>query len=148
MADVAFHFNVPERYLYACRWVRKAVREANKVIVLGESDSLTRFDQLLWTFDPMSFIPHIRVLALEEMDDEALLLNPVILLEQLPTQQPAALASARILNFSPAVAEPVLQYGQITEIVSSESDDRLQARTRWQAYKNAGCTLIQHNYQS
>ena len=60
MPAVAFHFNVPERRGYVCRLLRKAWRSGARVVVTGEAAMLAEVDRLLWTFEPLEFVPHWR----------------------------------------------------------------------------------------
>jgi DNA polymerase-3 subunit chi len=62
VTEVQFHFNVPDRLLYACRLLRKALRSGvSGVAVNGPGQPLAALDRMLWTFDPQEFIPHILV---------------------------------------------------------------------------------------
>src|SRR2546430_15615154 len=64
MTEVQFHFNVPDRLLYACRLLRKALRSgASGVAVTAPAPTLATLDRLLWTFDPQEFIPHVLLRA-------------------------------------------------------------------------------------
>ena len=58
MTEVSFHTGVPDVLGYACRLVRKAVRKGSRVVVCAPIETLRRFDQALWAFDPLDFIAH------------------------------------------------------------------------------------------
>ena len=59
MTEVTFHFNVPDRSGYACRLLRKATRSGAQVVVTAAAGELAGLDRLLWTFDPIEFLPHV-----------------------------------------------------------------------------------------
>ena len=43
MTEVAFHFNAPDKWAYACRLLRKAVAAGAKVVVLAEPADLEQW---------------------------------------------------------------------------------------------------------
>ena len=47
---VAFHFNAPNKLVYACKLVRKLQRMSMPLVVLGEQVTLDALDKSLWTF--------------------------------------------------------------------------------------------------
>lgn len=54
---IDFHFNVPNRVLYACRVVRKALANDMTVAVWTRDErKLDFFSRQLWSFDPTGFI--------------------------------------------------------------------------------------------
>ncbi|HEY3597538.1 MAG TPA: DNA polymerase III subunit chi, partial [Paraburkholderia sp.] len=58
MTRIDFHSNVGDALLYACRLVRKAYQASQPLIVLAEPPRLRAFDEQLWTFAPLEFVPH------------------------------------------------------------------------------------------
>ena len=65
MTEIAFHVNVPDRLAYACRLLRKAVRQGARVAVTAPPATLRGLDRALWTFEPTEFVPHaLRIVAL------------------------------------------------------------------------------------
>ena len=59
MTEITFHFNVPDRAGYACRLLRKATRSGARLVVTAPAAELAGLDRLLWTFDPIEFLPHV-----------------------------------------------------------------------------------------
>ena len=57
MTRIDFHSNVGDSIAYACRLVRKAYLSGQPLIVLAEPERLKRFDEQLWTFKPLEFVP-------------------------------------------------------------------------------------------
>ncbi|HTJ95344.1 MAG TPA: DNA polymerase III subunit chi, partial [Pararobbsia sp.] len=58
MTRVDFHTNVADKLGYACRLARKAYLAGQPVVVLGEPAVLKAFDERLWSFSPLEFVPH------------------------------------------------------------------------------------------
>ncbi|MGF6305721.1 hypothetical protein OKW42_009074 [Paraburkholderia sp. WC7.3d] len=58
MTRIDFHSNVGDSLLYACRLARKAYLAGQPLVVLAESARLLAFDEMLWTFSPLDFVPH------------------------------------------------------------------------------------------
>ena len=61
MTEITFHFNVRDRAAYACRLLRKASRRHARIAVTADEEMLSMLDRQLWEFEPVEFIPHIRV---------------------------------------------------------------------------------------
>ena len=140
MPEVAFHFNAPQALTYACRWVRKALRESMRVVVIADDATLRQFDQALWTFDAMSFVPHVRAVGAADVPARAAH-TPVQLLGTLAGVEPNG---AVVLNLGANVPQGVESFARVVEVVSQQEADRALARTRWQVYKGMGCALVRH----
>lgn len=77
MTEVDFHFNVPDKLIYACRFLRKAIHRGVPVVVTAPTDVLKQLDVLLWTFSVHEFVPH--ALATDEAHVKSA--SPVLLCE-------------------------------------------------------------------
>jgi DNA polymerase-3 subunit chi len=137
MTEVQFHFNVPDRLVYACRLLRKALRSgARGISVTGPAPTLSRLDRTLWTFDPQEFIPHL-LLREGEAVAPRLQGTPIWLVERAELG-----AHHRVLVH--LGEEPALgfeSFERLIEIVSTDADERNQARERWKHYAARGYTL-------
>jgi len=137
MTEVAFHFNVPDKWGYACRLVRKAVGRGVPVAVTGEADVLQRFDQELWRFSAVDFVPHC------SSTDEAAMVDasPVVLC--------ASPDDARhrqvLLNLGSAVPAGFDHFDRLIEIVGSDAQDRAASRQRWKLYAQRGHAIVRHD---
>ena len=137
---VEFHTQAPDKLLYACRLLRKAAASGTRVQVPADEDTLRQFDQLLWTFSNIDFVPH----CLQDAPAQMLENSPILL-----TPQPQADATrAILLNLGSGVAEGFEQFDRIIEIVCEDGDDKLQARNRWKRYAGAGCDMSSRNLQT
>lgn len=139
MPAVAFHFNVPERRGYVCRLLRKAWRSGARVVVTGEAAMLAEVDRLLWTFEPLEFVPHWRGAGVDAVP-ERLRETPVLLLEQ----HSPALGHDVLVNLGHELPPDWQQYRRVIEVVSRDEFDRDRARARWRHYGAAGAAIEKH----
>ena len=138
MTDVDFHFNVPDKLIYACRFLRKATHRGVPVVVTAPADVLKQLDVLLWTFSAHEFVPH--ALVTDEAHVKAA--SPVLLCES------ATEATHRqvLLNLGDQVPTGFEQFERVIEIVSEvDMSDRQFARGRWKHYANTGLKLTRHD---
>jgi DNA polymerase III subunit chi len=137
MTEVQFHFNVPDRLLYACRLLRKALRSgASGVAVTAPVATLARLDKTLWTFDPQEFIPHL-LLRRGDAVAPRLARTPIWLVEHAEqgVQHPVLVH----LGDEPAVSFE--SFRRLIEIVSTDGEEREAARRRWKHYAGRGYEL-------
>ena len=139
MTEVAFHFNVPDRFGYACRLLRKAARSGASVVVTGPAADLAEVDRALWAFDPVEFLPHAMLLPGEAPLSRALA-APVWLLEDARQDY----RNDVLVNLGAEPPEGFDRYARLIEIVSAEGADRASARLRWRHYQARGCAIQQH----
>lgn len=140
MTEITFHFNVPDRLLYSCRLLRKALRAGTPgVTVTGPSAVLGRLNRMLWTFEPQEFLPHL-LLGAEEVPPARLARTPVWLVERAE-----AAAQHPVLVY--LGDEPVAgfeSYARLIEVVSSDAGEREAARRRWKHYVARGYAVRGH----
>ena len=134
MTEVQFHFNVPDRLVYACRLLRKALRSGSSgVAVSAPAATLAQLDRTLWTFEPGEFIPHIVVRGAEG-PPARLQRTPIWLVEQ--AQQAAH--HPVLVHLGDEPADGFESFRRLIEIVSSDPEDREAARRRWKHYAARG----------
>jgi DNA polymerase III subunit chi len=140
MTRVSFHFNVPHRTDYLCRFLRKATRQGAKVVVAGPPPALAHIDKALWTFDPLEFLPHL-LLKPGQIVPQRQANTPVWLLEH------TADAPLRdvLVNLNSDVTAGFETFARVIEIVSTDEADRQAARQRWKHY--AACGLAIEKYE-
>ena len=138
MTEVAFHFNVPDKLAYACRLLRKASGGGAKVVVTGDPALLRSLDTELWTFSALEFIPHCHA---GHADAQVLAASPVVLADA-----PRGVPHHEVLvNLGGPVPEGFERFERLIELVSLETDDRLQARARWKHYSDRGYAIVRHD---
>jgi len=140
MTEVAFHFNAVDKLAYACRLLRKACASTARVIVTGDAEQMKLLDAQLWTFDPMSFVPH----CLSDASPETLALTPVILTTDgnLPTSVPH---HEVMINLGQSLIKGFETFERVIEVVCLDEQDKALARQRWKHYSERGYPLVRHD---
>jgi DNA polymerase III subunit chi len=135
MTRIDFHTNVGDSLLYACRLARKAYQAGQPIVVLAEPARLRAFDERLWTFSPLDFIPHC-------MADNALANDtPVVLtsdLERAPHHQ-------ILLNLGATVPAQFARFERLLEVIGNAQDELVAGRERYRFYRDRGYAL--NNYK-
>lgn len=137
MTEVAFHFNVPDKTLYLCRLLRKAVGQGARVAVTGGESALSELDQALWSFSPVDFVPHCTAQSDAAVRDA----SPVVL-------GVAAQASPHhdvLLNLGEQVPAGFERFSRVIEVVGNADDERAQSRLRWKYYQERGYAITRHD---
>lgn len=136
---MSFHFNVADRAEYACRLLRKAVRKGARVTVAGAPADLNHLDRMLWSFDPLEFVPHVMLRRGEA---------PVPRLRTTPVWLVADVAEAGhhdvLLNLFDDAPPGFESFARVIEIVTADDQDRQAARLRWKHYAARGYPIERH----
>jgi DNA polymerase-3 subunit chi len=132
---VDFHTNVGDALLYACRLARKAYQAGQPLVVVGDPGRLRLFDERLWTFSPLDFLPHC-------MADSALAARTPIVLT---TDLAHAPHHQILLNLAPAVPTQFARFERLLEIVGNSDDELAAGRERYRFYRDRGYPL--NNYK-
>lgn len=137
MQVVEFHTGLADPLAFACRLLRKAQRQGHRLLVTAPSARLAELDLLLWTFEPQSFVPHVRLPgALPAVAAR----TPIWLCEALP----AGDVPPVLVNLGGAVVPDPGRFQRLVELVSHEVDEAQQGRERWRAYKAMGLEIRHH----
>jgi DNA polymerase-3 subunit chi len=126
-----------QRWTFACRLIEKAYLRDLRVVVVNETlADATELDELLWTFNERSFIPHKICLDEKSVDLE----TPVHLMVDC-----AATPGAQLLvNLANALPAQLPQYTRVAEIIDADDERRRFARERFKAYRELKLTLETH----
>ena len=139
MTEITFHFNVRDRAAYACRLLRKATRRQARIAVTADDETLSTLDRQLWEFDPLEFIPHIRVPAGQGVPGR-LRATPIWLVDA-----PTGIDGHEVLvNLGTGTPLGFESYQKLIEIVSTSESDRTAARLRWRHYAHRGYPIARH----
>lgn len=135
MTRIDFHTNVGDSLLYACRLARKAYLAEQPVVVLADAARLRAFDERLWTFSPLDFVPHC--MASQPLASR----TPVVLatdLEAVPHHRV-------LLNLGATVPAQFARFERLLEVVGNAGDELHAGRERYRFYRDRGYAL--NNYQ-
>lgn len=136
MNEIKFYHNAPDRLAAACTITGKAVRQGHKVVVFAPDDVVARrYDALLWTAQPLSFVPHVG------QGSPLAARTPVVIakhLDNLPHDDV-------LINLGDELPESFLRFDMLVEIVSRDGDDLQPARARWQRYKQQAYPITAHD---
>jgi DNA polymerase-3 subunit chi len=125
-----------QRWAFACRLTEKAYLKDLKIVIV--SDTLAdaqALDELLWTFNDRSFIPH--KLCLDEQSvDPATAVHLTV---------EAALPTADLLvNLAQRLPAQFQSYARIAEVIDADEERRRLGRERFKAYRDLKLPLETH----
>jgi DNA polymerase-3 subunit chi len=127
----------PRRWNVACRLTAKAyLQDLAIVIWIDNPDDARVCDDLLWTFDDRSFVPHRMARGGEPLDAG----TPVHLLLELEPVERADL----LINLTNRFPAGLGRFARIAEIVDAEPECRRLGRERFKAYRDQKLALETH----
>jgi DNA polymerase-3 subunit chi len=128
--------SVPDGKLRAaCRIARKALIQGYTTYVqTDDAAQAERLDDLMWTFDQGSFVPHRRADGGGEP-------APVLIGFEPPEGDPADV----LLSLGRELPRHFDLYRRIAEVVDDTESDKRLARQRYKAYQDRGCQLETHH---
>ncbi len=132
MTEVAFHFNAPDRLVYACRLLRKAYLKGARLLVLADAPLATALDQQLWTLAGTEFVPHCSAHA-----GAALCARSPIVISSADAADPASTADV-LVNLRDHLPAGFERFARVIEVITADAAVRQAARERWKQYKAAG----------
>lgn len=137
---VEFHSGVADPLGHACRLLRKAHAAGARVVVHGPSAVLDRLDQQLWTFDALSFVPHLRLRVGMRVQPQQMR-TPTWLVDDV-----AAVSERDVLvNLGDEMVAGWDAFARIIEVVPADVQASGAARQRWRHYaQRAGVELVHH----
>lgn len=143
-STVSFHTGVGDPIRHALKIIRKAVAQELKVCTVGPAPSISALDELLWTFDPASFIPHVRWAP--EVPQAEVNRSAVVLIDESHAEQKGALESAPDVLINLGLGAEVLgpDCPRIVEIIGAHDEARRQGQVRWKRYRDQGITPAHH----
>ncbi len=125
-----------QRWTFACRLTEKAYLKDLKIVIV--SDTLAdaqALDELLWTFNDRSFIPH-KVCLDEQSVDPATAVHLTV-----ETALPAA---DLLVNLSQRLPPQFQRYARVAEVIDADEERRRQGRERFKAYRDLKLPLETH----
>ena len=137
MTQVDFYIlaQMQQRALFACRLAEKIYRLGKRVYIHTADERHSQMlDDLLWTFQSGSFVPH------ECYQDHSAAQSPVLIGHH---AQPLADADV-LINISDELPMFYSRFARVAEIVDGEEAVKLKGRDRFRVYREQGCTMLSH----
>jgi DNA polymerase III subunit chi len=126
-----------QRWAFACRLTEKAFLKNLQIVIV--SDTLAdaqALDELLWTFNERSFVPH-KVCLDERAVDPA---TPV----HLTVGATAIPCTDLLINLAQKLPPQYQGYTRIAEVIDADEERRRLGRERFKAYRDLKLTLETH----
>ncbi len=137
--EIHFYHNTPDRLAAACRIAARAFVGGRRLAVrIPDEAQRRRFDQLLWTFEPGSFVPHVAV-------DSPLAAETPIVFGGSGSSWPHGDV---LLNLGDDLPPDFQRFAMLLEVVSTDDDARQAARMRWKHYRGCGIEPVPHDLAS
>jgi DNA polymerase III subunit chi len=126
-----------QRWAFACRLTEKAYLKNLKIVIVNDTlADAQALDELLWTFNERSFIPHKVCVDKESLDPE----TPVHL-----TLESSPLPAADLLvNLAHGLPAQLQNYARVAEIIDADEERRRLGRERFKAYRDLKITMETH----
>lgn len=129
MTEVKFFYNVADKLHFACKLAKRAHDDNRKLMVFTPDAALAEeMDRMLWTFSPLSFVPHVRA-------GNALASQTAIVIAQ---DEIGLVHHEALLNLGDEPPTFFSRFEQLREIVSRDEQDKRLARERAKFYKSRG----------
>jgi DNA polymerase-3 subunit chi len=144
LTEINFHHGAVDPLAHACRLLMKAYQRGARVAVTASSsERLAQLDVMLWTFEPLAFVPHARRRQ-GAAPAERLTPTPIWLLDR------AADAPHHevLVNLGPEVPAGFESFQRLFEIVGSDDDERRAGRQRWRYFESRGYEIRPHEVRS
>jgi DNA polymerase III subunit chi len=125
-----------QRWAFACRLTEKAYLKDLKIVIV--SDTLAdaqALDELLWTFNERSFIPH-KVCIDEQSVDPATAVHLTV--------ETAIPTADLLVNLTQRLPAQFQRYSRIAEVIDADEERRRQGRERFKAYRDLKLPLETH----
>jgi DNA polymerase-3 subunit chi len=125
-----------QRWAFACRLTEKAYLKDLKIVIV--SDTLAdaqALDELLWTFNERSFIPH-KVCLDEHSVDPATAVHLTV--------ETAIPTADLLVNLTQRLPAQFQRYSRIAEVIDADEERRRQGRERFKAYRDLKLPLETH----
>jgi DNA polymerase III subunit chi len=126
-----------QRWTFACRLTEKAYLRDMRVVIVNESlADAQALDDLMWTFNERSFIPH--KICLDEQS-----LDPATKVHLTVAPAPAADGDL-LVNLTARLPAHFERYARIAEIIDADEERRRLGRERFKTYRELKVALETH----
>lgn len=131
---VQFYHNTPDRLALARELLARAQVGGRRIVVrMPDAASARELDKLLWTQEPLAFVPHV-------LSDSPLAAETPIVIGVAGAEGDWPQADM-LFNLAADTPPGFEAFRLLVEIVGQSEADKLPARARWLAYKQRGLEL-------
>ena len=121
---------------FICRLTEKAWSQNNAVYIhTMDEQHATKYDELLWTFNEDSFVPH--QLSTPESSEKTVLIGHQTTAE-IPSHHDV------LINLNHESPSFFSQFERVAEIITTDETSRIKGRERYQFYRDRGYALETH----
>jgi DNA polymerase-3 subunit chi len=125
-----------QRWTFACRLTEKAYLKDLKVVLLSDTAAdADGLDELLWTFNERSFVPHEVCRAAGGTCAAPVQLTPDL---------DAIEAADLLVNLSGRLPARLERFARVAEIIDADDERRRLGRERFKAYRDLKLTVETH----
>ncbi len=122
---------------FVCQLAGKVIQSGSKLFINTEdSTHAAKLDDLLWTFQDISFIPH------QLLDSQNSADTPILIGANNSEIPPSGFDV--LLNLATELPMSHKHFQRILEIVGGDTDRIQAARNRYRAYRDSGFELYDH----
>ncbi len=123
---------------FTCRLVHKIYTLGKSAYIQAASeDQAQRLDDLMWTFDQSSFLPHQRYASACSDEPQA----PIMIGHEPPPEVQSADVLISLLASAPVYAD---RFDRVAELVDNDPQDKQSGRERFRHYRDRGFELETH----
>lgn len=119
-----------EIHRFVCRLCQKAYEQGHKVFIC--TDNVSELDELLWSFNPTSFLPHSA-----ERDNAS---NPI----NIGNDAKQCKHQDILLNLTERLPSEYTVFSRVIEVVAGDEHSKQTARKHYRQYQQQGATLQTH----
>jgi DNA polymerase-3 subunit chi len=117
-----------QRRRLACRLAARAYLEKARVIIWSGSDAEAKAcDELLWTFDDRTFVPH-RISRDEQLADRGTPVHVTVALDGVDNAD-------LLVNLADRLPDALPRFARVAEIIDADESRRRLGRERFKAYR-------------
>ena len=126
-----------QRWTFACRLTEKAYLRDLRILVLsGTAADAEVIDEMLWTFNERSFVPHV----FRRHDRPVDAATPVQITVDLDATDQADL----LVNLTARLPVGLQRFPRIAEIIDADDERRRSGRERFRAYRELDLPVETH----
>lgn len=127
----------------ACKLADKTFRLGHRTYLLAPDRAAARtLDELLWTLEPGSFIPH-GIMGEPNLQPQVLPVLPVLPI-LIGHEEPPPDYTDVLISLCPAVPDFFSRFQRLAELVGAEEEEKQRSRDKFRFYRDRGYPLETH----